>query len=697
MNRIIFARCFTRVLVISMVLLVIGVVPAFALIGPSTPPPDSPPSDATVSTDRDSDPASLADRYKLKMIRVNGQNLEGFDKDKLDYTYYMSSAEETALTASFGAEVTFDLINGDAEVIKSVIGNKVLLYVNNNMDPDGLTYTVTFLKSVDQKGSGLIFRENRYLLEIGKGKFSSSELRNRTRASLDLIKAEILKITDPTEAEKAYLELQDTLEALIPILDILKSDPEVVQGISEMTDSSRNLVRWIRNPGRIADLTVGYYGKMKGVLNRIDTANGPGNTLKNSIQNLGSEGVHQTGTLSAVDSQIATAGEMTVVTFEAKDVTLHLGSAKSNFSKIANGLSNLLGANNPRKLEYTITLKANKPKGVLTLETTLSKDTLAGVQSNGAKKLELQLGEAAVAFSPGLLTGDEKTLKLSTAYSPSPTGDTPRGTGPIPGGYIADVTLSSEAKVISGFDLPVLLTLDLSGVDLAKYTDKNLRSLGLYLLDEKSGRWSPVGGNYDSVMKTIQANRLHLSKYTVLKTDKSFSDVQNSWAKDDINELLGKGVVKEEAIFSPKGDLTREDFARWIAKAYGLEAGGQELPFKDVNKDHPYYKELAAAYSQGLIKGKSATAFDPKGKITRQEMATLISNALIKYQQAQTDSSLVTKLNKYPDSKQVAAWAKDNVALVNELGIMQGDTRGFRPNDYISREEAATVLKRIYN
>lgn len=73
--------------------------------------------------------------------------------------------------------------------------------------------------------------------------------------------------------------------------------------------------------------------------------------------------------------------------------------------------------------------------------------------------------------------------------------------------------------------------------------------------------------------------------------------MQNTWAKDDINELLNKGVVKETAAFAPKGELTREDFARWVAKAYGLEAGNKALPFKDVS-NHPYYNELAAACSR---------------------------------------------------------------------------------------------------
>ncbi len=635
------------------------------------------------------DAASLVDRYKLKMIQVSGKDLPGFQKDQLDYTYDMSAGEEAALNGAYDVAVTADLVNSRAQIIKSLNGNKVLLYVNNDMDPDGITYSITFLKNAENVGAGLIQRENSTLSVSHTHGFSVPDLKKRTRASLNSIIAEIRSIEDPVEAEKAYLALQSTLTALVPVLDVLGTDAEILQDISDMTNESRHLVRLIADNGKVADLTAGYFEKMGGVFGQVDTSSTAGTVLKDTALKLAAEGVRQTGLLKVQGKE--------VISFAPGAVSSHLVQAKLNFGSISEALNTLLGSSNPRKLVYQITLKADRSSGVNRLETTLEKSTLDSIWDDRVMKLELQLGEAAVAFEPGILGEDEKNLKFSAAYTPSAGTGLPGGTRFVPGILVADVTLSSDTGPKADFESPVLLTFDLTGADLAGYTAKNLKNLGLYLQEDATGTWIPVGGNVDPVTKTIRVYRLHLSKYTVLKTDKSFSDVQNSWAKDDINELLGKGVVKEDPLFSPKGDLTREDFARWIAKAYGLESAGKELPFKDVTKDHPYYKELAAVYSQGLIKGKSATVFDPKGKITRQEMATLISNALVKYQKAKTDSSLIAKLDKYPDSKQVAGWAKETVAMVNEMGIMQGDSRGFRPNDYITREEAAKVLKRVYN
>ncbi len=97
-----------------------------------------------------------------------------------------------------------------------------------------------------------------------------------------------------------------------------------------------------------------------------------------------------------------------------------------------------------------------------------------------------------------------------------------------------------------------------------------------------------------------------LSKYTVMQSQKSFSDVDNSWAKDEINELLGKGIVDETSTFQPKSQVTREDFTTWVAKSYGLTKDDLEVPFEDVPKDHPHYSEISTAYEQGIISGKSA-------------------------------------------------------------------------------------------
>ncbi|GKT36582.1 S-layer homology domain-containing protein, partial [Aduncisulcus paluster] len=82
-----------------------------------------------------------------------------------------------------------------------------------------------------------------------------------------------------------------------------------------------------------------------------------------------------------------------------------------------------------------------------------------------------------------------------------------------------------------------------------------------------------------------------------MQSNKSFADVENSWAKDEINELLGKGIIDETASFDPEETITREEFTTWVARAYGLVDDEADAPFTDLPQDHDHYSELASAYN----------------------------------------------------------------------------------------------------
>jgi len=188
-----------------------------------------------------------------------------------------------------------------------------------------------------------------------------------------------------------------------------------------------------------------------------------------------------------------------------------------------------------------------------------------------------------------------------------------------------------------------------------------------------------------------------LSKYTVMETNKLFSDVDHSWAQDEINELLGKGVIDEATSFSPKTAVNRDDFTTWLARAYGLQKEDLTVPFLDVSNYDVHYTEISTAYNQGIISGKSDTSFDPLGNITREEIATIVSNALTILESKTYSSESESNIEKYLDYDDISSWAKRTVALVDELGIMRGDDVTFRPKDNVTREEAAAIIKRVYD
>jgi|GEM_PF-3301109 len=108
-----------------------------------------------------------------------------------------------------------------------------------------------------------------------------------------------------------------------------------------------------------------------------------------------------------------------------------------------------------------------------------------------------------------------------------------------------------------------------------------------------------------------------------------FKDVEKGhWAKKRIelavaSDLLDKGRSK---YFRPEGTITREKFAKLIARAIGLKPVKPEKSFaKDVPMDSSYAKYINyAVNTRRLMELDEAGNFSPDDKITRAEAITAI-------------------------------------------------------------------------
>lgn len=164
-----------------------------------------------------------------------------------------------------------------------------------------------------------------------------------------------------------------------------------------------------------------------------------------------------------------------------------------------------------------------------------------------------------------------------------------------------------------------------------------------------------------------------------------------------------------------------KDDGRWtipceyINEAYVLLDEVLELPFDDVSEDDWFYKDVKTAYFSGIINGTSSSSFGSNDFILRSEAAAIIVRMLNKVQEsvdayarsqeAKGESFDVPNFLKYPGGQTVTCsdldeseWYYDDVVKIIELGIMQGDDTGvFRPDDTISRAEAAAVICRAYD
>ncbi len=176
-----------------------------------------------------------------------------------------------------------------------------------------------------------------------------------------------------------------------------------------------------------------------------------------------------------------------------------------------------------------------------------------------------------------------------------------------------------------------------------------------------------------------------------------FSDLyQYPWAEDAILSLHEKGIVNGmgDGSFGCSLNVTRADFVLMLVRIYGQEVDVTDN-FDDVTPDKYYYKELGIAKKLGIVQGRENNLFDPTGKITRQDMATLVYRLLEKENKLNIDETFSLS-DTFSDADLISSYAEDAVRALCDMKLLSGyDTGDFKPQGFATRAETAVFLDRV--
>ncbi|WP_265525183.1 S-layer homology domain-containing protein [Paenibacillus sp. JDR-2] len=252
------------------------------------------------------------------------------------------------------------------------------------------------------------------------------------------------------------------------------------------------------------------------------------------------------------------------------------------------------------------------------------------------------------------------------------------------------VALQADAKQSGTVPLPG--PVQLSFPYTLKPGEKGDRVI-IVQLKEDGSEVPVVNSWYDAVSGQMVFRTLEAGSFIIKSASSSFSDMQDHWSKNAVEQLADRGVLKGKAgnRFDPQGDVTREEFAAMLVRAFALTAGSGAAghPFKDVDEGSWSADAIQIAYSLGIVNGTSPTSFHPQQLITREELAVML------YKAAQAAQLLLPSANapKVSDLSQASAFATESLNQLLQSGIMQGDGKGaVHPRTSATRAESAMMI-----
>lgn len=175
----------------------------------------------------------------------------------------------------------------------------------------------------------------------------------------------------------------------------------------------------------------------------------------------------------------------------------------------------------------------------------------------------------------------------------------------------------------------------------------------------------------------------------------SISDVnQNHWAAKEIVSVLNDNIMTLSGNrFNPEGSMTRVEFVNALLKVLSNENLDVNISnkFSDVSKANPNYDNILRSQQLGLVYGYPNGTFQPDRVVLRSEAQSVISHIT---KDMSADKAI---LNNFKDANEVPAWATNVYAKTLAYGIYVNypDSRELRPNENLSRAEAAVLLARL--
>ncbi len=168
-------------------------------------------------------------------------------------------------------------------------------------------------------------------------------------------------------------------------------------------------------------------------------------------------------------------------------------------------------------------------------------------------------------------------------------------------------------------------------------------------------------------------------------TVSQYTDIEDSYARTQIETLAKFGISLSGDKFSPKANIKQKEFLYLLlkAKSYYYDISDQDKDF--IEKLYKYM------INEKIVKENEKS---PESIITKEEAAKYIVRALGYEKVANINE--IYKLS-FKDANKVSPELMGYVAIATGLGIVEADGDNLNPKSNMTREQAAVVLYNLLN
>ncbi|MFP4457795.1 MAG: InlB B-repeat-containing protein, partial [Clostridia bacterium] len=252
------------------------------------------------------------------------------------------------------------------------------------------------------------------------------------------------------------------------------------------------------------------------------------------------------------------------------------------------------------------------------------------------------------------------------------------------------VTGESKQIAISKFNQFIQRTIEVSEND----NDKKI-STGVIYDNQGNLLHVPTYIYVEDGVYYARINSLTNSSYTLIWNPKSIGLENNYWAKEAIEEMYSRLVIKKTEGFNPDSYITRGEFVKYVTRALGLyelEINYENI-FLDITSSDELFEVASLASEYGLIGGYPDSTFRENRLISKEEAMVVFARAMDLVNLEKNNKTINTHS---VEMQEVASWAINDVDKVINADIFKmSESSRFSPKENITYAEIINTLRNL--